>query len=114
MADARFVSKSTVSRFCRCIGFADFNAVVQSIRNVQMRDYKRFDEYLDLSPQEMTDATSTRPNRLLPINRPLSISPAIHNPPAAHPIVPLPNNPALPGARTRGPGKACQKGTRHV
>lgn len=56
VADACFVSKSTVSRFCRRIGFADFNAVVQSIRNVQMRDYKRFDEYLDLGPQEMTDA----------------------------------------------------------
>lgn len=56
VADACFVSKSTVSRFCRRIGFADFNAVAQSIRNVQMRDYKRFDEYLDLGPQEMTDA----------------------------------------------------------
>lgn len=56
VADACFVSKSTVSRFCRRIGFADFNAVVQSIHNVQMRDYKRFDEYLDLEPQAMTDA----------------------------------------------------------
>lgn len=56
VADACFVSKSTVSRFCRRIGFADFNAVVQSIRNVQMRDYKRFDEYLGFDAQEMTDA----------------------------------------------------------
>ena len=56
VADACFVSKSTVSRFCRRIGFADFMAVVQSIRNAQMRNYKRFDEYLDLEDQSMTDA----------------------------------------------------------
>lgn len=56
VANAYFVSKSTVSRFCRRIGFADFNSVVQSIRNVQMREYKRFDEYMTLDSQPMTDA----------------------------------------------------------
>ena len=55
VADACFVSKSSVSRFCRRIGYADFLAMSQSIKYVQMRTYKRFDEYLDL-PAELSAA----------------------------------------------------------
>lgn len=55
VADACFVSKSSVSRFCRRIGYADYQAMSQSIQYVQMRTYKRFDEYLDLPASEMTN-----------------------------------------------------------
>lgn len=56
VADACFVSKSSVSRFCRRIGYADFLSMSQSIKYVQMRTYKRFDEYFDLSAGKMVDA----------------------------------------------------------
>lgn len=56
VADACFVSKSSVSRFCRRIGYNDFLAMSQSIKYVQMRTYKRFDEYLDLPAAEMAGA----------------------------------------------------------
>ena len=56
VADACFVSKSSVSRFCRRIGYADFLSMSQSIKYVQMRTYKRFDEYLDLPAEKMADA----------------------------------------------------------
>ena len=56
VADACFVSKSSVSRFCRRIGYADFLAMSQSIKYVQMRTYKRFDEYLDLPADAMAGA----------------------------------------------------------
>lgn len=55
VAEACFVSKSSVSRFCRRIGYADFLAMSQSIKYVQMRTYKRFDEYMDLQMEAMTD-----------------------------------------------------------
>lgn len=55
VADACFVSKSTVSRFCRRIGFPDFMVLSQSMRDFTMRNYRRFDEYLSLEGQEAID-----------------------------------------------------------
>ncbi len=56
IADACFVSKSSVSRFCRRIGYEDYRAMLQSIHQVQRRTYKRFDEYLDMDAAQMTSA----------------------------------------------------------
>lgn len=53
VADACYVSKSSVSRFCRRIGYADYQAMSQSIHHVRMQTYKRFDEYLDLPASQM-------------------------------------------------------------
>lgn len=65
VADACFVSKSSVSRFCRRIGYADFLAMSQSIKYVQMRTYKRFDEYLDLPVDAMAGAYLDQMNRCI-------------------------------------------------
>lgn len=56
LADACFVSKSSVSRFCRRIGYEDYQSMSQSIYHVFMRTYKRFDEYMDMDPTAMTNA----------------------------------------------------------
>lgn len=65
VADACFVSKSSVSRFCRRIGYADFLAMSQSIKYVQMHTYKRFDEYLDLPVDAMARAYLDQMNRCI-------------------------------------------------
>lgn len=56
IANACFVSKSSVSRFCRRIGYSDYQSMSQGIHHVLMRTYKRFDEYMDMEPAAMTDA----------------------------------------------------------
>lgn len=48
IAEGSFVSKASVSRFCRRIGYADFQSMSQTMRKSQTYRYRRYDEYVAL------------------------------------------------------------------
>lgn len=48
IADNCFVSKSTVSRFCRRLGFIDYSSILQTMNIAKTKRYRRYDEYTDL------------------------------------------------------------------
>lgn len=49
VAEGSFVSKSSVSRFCQRIGYADFRSMSQTMRKSQTYRYRRYDEYVALA-----------------------------------------------------------------
>lgn len=48
IAEGSFVSKASVSRFCRRIGYANFQSMSQTMRKSQTYRYRRYDEYVPL------------------------------------------------------------------
>lgn len=54
VADRCFVSKATVSRFCRKIGYEDYQAMNQDIHRTMMRMYQRCDEYINAGNEQVT------------------------------------------------------------
>lgn len=54
IAKASFVSKSTVSRFCRRLGYEDYQSMRQTMQVALTNRYHRYDEYLALPHDEMT------------------------------------------------------------
>lgn len=54
IAKGSFVSKSTVSRFCRRLGYEDYQSMRQTMHVALTGRYHRYDEYLALPKEDMT------------------------------------------------------------
>lgn len=54
IAKASFVSKSTVSRFCRTLGYEDYQSMRQTMQVALTNRYHRYDEYMSLPKDVMT------------------------------------------------------------
>lgn len=48
IANGSFTSKSSVSRFCRRLGYRDFQSMSQTMQHSQVFRYRRYDEYVPI------------------------------------------------------------------
>lgn len=55
LAKGSFVSRATVSRFCRRLGFTDYQSMRQTMQVALTGRYRRYDEYIALPKEQMMD-----------------------------------------------------------
>lgn len=65
IAENCYVSKATVSRFCRRLGFSDYFSMVQTLQISRVERYRRYSEYRELSYEQMISEYSLEINYLI-------------------------------------------------